>query len=459
MRLFNPAFYKMGTTATNDLGSDGFTWPNTPLLVVDKFGILITFVQRNNGGSQRLVPVVCSGQTWSEPTRSGMFDANGEGFLVRMALAYDATNDILHSLSTDESSLVVYRRYTFTRTGNSITTVTRSASVNIVLDTSVSTNPLCLWIPEGGSFGSVICAWNATNSGGSPNKNEFRATMRALTNDANDNTAGNWKVVGTTGTNTISSAPAVAYTAIATSTVQTSSAVALYRKQAGTNVSDLYAAWYTGTTTAGWKCARLQWNSGASDWTTGQTATQTLSNTVIAGSDTGYSLKYQLLTKWAEDTTNDRMYIGFPIWLSNGSGDTVSFRSVDASSSDALGTRVDVYSAGGSHSFAPCIDIMFDNTAHQLVVSYIKTTTQFAFIQTFLNATAVQAETLLFQDTTFDIPVLSDVRVSNSLACASRSATGAAPYIGYFGLMRWTNDDLVFAQPTRPAAFRPGLAR
>jgi hypothetical protein len=470
VQLGNPAFAQQNTTATNDLGADGYTWANIPPICIDKFGKLIVWAQRFNGSTLRIVPCVSNngGGSWSDPTRTGFFDATGEGFVVRAAWAYDSTNDIMHVLWTDENSLVIYRRYTFTRDGNNnITGVTRDATINLQLDPAASTftfsHPVILWIPEGGTFGSILCAWVASNFASTPTKMEVRASMRVLANSAADNTAANWKAPVSASADSIGITPNVAYSALATSTGSPAGAIALLRKASGTNLKDVYVSFFdygASTATAAYKFRRMQWNSVTNDWSTGLTALQTLSLYQVAGSDTGYSLKYQLTTKWAEDPTNDLLYIAFAIWKDNTTGDTVSFKTVNAASADAMSARVDVYSAGGAHSFAPTVDLMFDTAEAKVVLSYVKTSTQFAVVTTYSGVVQQQAETPMFSAATVDIPLLADVRIGNKLASVFRDHTGGTPpYHGYFGTMTWLAGQIIAgnkaSMAVRPGGFKP----
>lgn len=446
--LSSPSFAIQNTTYSNDLSADGYTWANTTPVIVDQYGKLTVWAQRYNSGSRSNGPIVSNdnGATWSDPTRTSFFNSDGEGALVRGAVAYDSINDLMHVLWTDENSLVLYRRYSYTRDGShNITGVTRVSGVNLVMDPGSGSFafgfPTILFASEG-TNGTLVCGWVASNAGGSPNKTEVRLSMRVLSNTTADNTSSNWAAPGGTPATASNGITAVVpFTAVHTSAGSGVGAMAIYRKQAGTNLKDLYVAWFdshTSVATSTFEFARLRWNSGAGDWSTGQTSTQVLSLVQVAGTDTGYSLKAQLLSKWAEDTANDRLYIAFPVWLDDTNGDTVSFKTVNAASSDALSSRIDVYSAAGTHSFAPTGDIMYDNTAALLVYSYIKTSTQFVYIKTYANTTISQAETLLFNADTVDIPLLMDVRVNGKLASIFRESTGSVPFTGYFGTMTWT---------------------
>lgn len=443
-QLSTPVFAAQNTTRTNDLSDDGYTWPSASPIIVDKFGKLFVFVQRQNAGDKRLCVIVSNdhGATWSDPTLTNFTDASGEGFdTIRAGIGYDSTNDIAHAVLTAGANEAFYRRYTFTRDGShNITGVSRKTDASMDLDTTtVSIGfPSCLWIPEGGTFGSVVAFWSITTTLGA----EARASMRVLSNTSADGVAANWIAPVTSDAPTYGSAPDVAYTKIATQALGDVGAVSAHRKAAGTNINDVYVGYSIGASTpagANIKFRRMRWNSGANDWSTGLSAEQTMSAQQVSGTDTGYGFKYQLLSQWGEDTTNDKMYIAYPVWASNLLGDTPSFTQINAAS-DTVAARVSVYSAGGAHSFAPTLDSIFDNTSSRLVVSYIKTTTDFAYIRTFNGTTADQAETLMFNTAGVDIPLLCATRVgagSNKMLSAFRDITGSAPFTGYAGTMDW----------------------
>jgi hypothetical protein len=77
--------------------------------------------------------------------------------------------------------------------------------------------------------------------------------------------------------------------------------------------------------------------------------------------------------------------VGMATWKDNTSGDTWGFARI-ADSTETV-TLVDVYSAGGAHSYAPTGHLALDPAKGLLVVSYVKTTTQFAFVQAFAGTT------------------------------------------------------------------------
>jgi hypothetical protein len=454
--LISPSFAAQNTTATNDLFHDGYGWASAKPILVDSFGKIILLAQRQNGSESRHVFVVSNdhGATWVDTPRTGFFDANGEGFIERGTVAYDPVNDLLHVLwnFSATSDGIVYRRYALTRDGsNNITGVARVAGINIQLDIQAGgsmqyAHPWIIWVPEGGANGSVLCGWSARNMASGGVKNELRVTMRKLSNTAADHTNANWIAPVTAATDAIGNAPTVAYSVVEVNSFGALVHSAGMRKQAGTNALDVYVAFNDGDVSGVsplWRFRRLRWNAGAEDWSTGFSSAVTLSPMKVAGVDSGYAQKYQLQTQWSEDDANDRMYVGFPIWKNDTDGDTFSFVHVNAA--DVVSARVDVYSAGGVHSFAPVCDLVYDDATGQLVASYGKTGDEFAYVKLYDDAgVEAQAETLMFGGDTVDIPLIHDGRIDTTKLLSVFRLTVGPPFDGYTGTMTWEAAPTVF---------------
>jgi hypothetical protein len=447
--LSSPSVALQGTTATADLGADGYSWASGRPLTVDKYGKLIAWAQRHSLTNHRPIVSNNGGTTWVDVAISGMFDANGEGFLTRESSAYDSVNDLLHVIweGTAFSDGIIYRRYSFTRDGfNNITTITRVSGVNLQIDADSSysdlRNPVILWQNAGGANGQILVVWGAYYISGSPNRAELRASMRVLSNTTADNTASNWKAPVTDDATTMTLDAIVPYSILySRSNFGTLPQAAIHRKTAGTHINDVYVGFSdgnNGVSGGGWKMLRLPWDSGAADWSN-TIVSVTLDNVLIAGTDTGYSLKYQLVSQISEDVINDRVWVGYALWLSDAAGDTWAARYVDTS--DTASSRVVVYSAGGAHSYAPVGDLVADPLTGYVAISYAKTSTTHAYVQVFDGTTQVQAETLLFSGEAVDIPLFwsGGRTAANKLLVLFRSSTGTPtpPYDGYFGTMRW----------------------
>jgi len=432
------------------MAADGYSWAADHPIVVDKFGKILALAERYNLNSTRHVFVVSNdnGATWSDPTRTSFADAVGELALTRGSIAYDSVNDLAHvcwcaAAATDG---IIYRRYSFTRDGsNNITGVTRDTNVNLQLDlqttgTMTYVHPCALWIADGGANGSLLMVWGAYNSAGTPNTTEIRATMRVLSNSVADNTAGNWVAPVTAATTGIGNAPAVAYSILDTGNVAGVMYPVIRKKTTGTFAKDVYVAYHDGNTATAkgsWKIRRMRWAAGSNNWSTGLSAVVTLCSIQIAGTDTGYAAKRELMSQITEDTTSDRMGVGVATWVSNVAGDTWSFFLVD--NTDTASARVDVYSVGGAHSYAPVGDLVYDATSDRFVVSYQKTDT-FAYLKTYQGTTADQVETVIYNGSRIDIPLLSELtRIAGKLLILFRDSvnTPTPPYHGYAGTMTW----------------------
>jgi hypothetical protein len=427
--LSSPSFALRNTTVTNDETSDGENWAQAgdlgPIIIGLPEDDLVTYTQRNNGGSKSnyFVISVNGGLTWFDNT--GI--SGGEAFLERGTIAYDATRDCFHGLlitTNPGDGGVIYRRYSITRDGsNNITSIARVAGVSVVLDGTPSEatqyqHPIIQVISN-----TLVASWNARNA----SKNEIRAVRCNIGSDADaGGTASNWVHLGVNSATTISQSPQTAsYTALVANATGGISHHAIYHKSNG----DLQIIYHDGDTPGQWRMRRAVW--GGSSWTSLSTDTL-VSNVRRAGAGTGYNLKGQLLSKIVVDGAGN-LYVGLATWKDDTSGDTWGYARID--SSDVV-TLVDVYSAGGSHSYAPAGDLEYDSTADRLIASYIKTSTQHAYVRLYNGITAAAAEVLAFNGDTVDIPLIRS-RLNGKLLMLFREATGTAPFAGYFGTLTW----------------------
>ena len=115
---------------------------------------------------------------------------------------------------------------------------------------------------------------------------------------------------------------------------------------------------------------RASWDNVDKDWSNGWQTPITISN---ADTDSGYNLKYQLISQPVLDTDNDRFYISWSHWKDGTNGDTVSFAYLDNTNTPS--SSVDVPSSLGTHSYAPTFDISYDSTQDLLYISYLESTT------------------------------------------------------------------------------------
>lgn len=441
--LDKPSFAAMDTTYTNDLAADGFSWAQSNPLYVDGYGKMLTLAQRNGGGTKTHVFVYSNdnGATWID-------DDTVESYMERGSFAVDELHDVIHVLwnAAASSDGIIYRRYVMTRDANhNITGINKDTGVNLQIDyqttgTMEYAHPIMIHMSYGSisDYGSMLVIWSARNTavGGG---NEIRSARCSLDVADFGKTAANWASTTSEASSTsIGNAPAIgsyfaidAQTLAASAGIEHASAVII---GAGTHVKDVAIAYCNGAAAQSWKYARLQWSVGDDYWSNGLSAITTISNMTVTGSNTGYTHKDQLGSKIVEDA--GVMYFAFPRWLSDAAGDTVTLARIDEN--DAI-TLVDVYSAGGAHTYAPTCDVYYDAIAGRVVVSYIKTATDAAYIQTFEGVAQKQAETLVFSADKVDIPLIGPKRIStNKVPVLFREASGNAPYLGYFGTMEWT---------------------
>ncbi len=427
-----------GTSDSADCSADCLTWSQAPPWVVDKYGKFILNTQNRTGPTTHFAFSNDNGSTWTQ-------SADGYGFLTRASMAYDSIDDVLHLVwsATDANDGIIYRRYSITRDGsNNITSIQRmDLGVNLQLDTSASRSfdhPIAIWKDDGSAHGSLVAIWAKSGS----NLAEVRASMRQLSMTDADGVAGNWVALDGTGDTFSTDPPAVEADKIYGSTTTGSAGVAAkIRGGEGAHKNDLYffaSVDISGGGTSAILAYRMVWSSGSSNWSGGTTSLGTVGQ--INQSGGGYSLKYQLISKPVIDTTNDRLYIAWPRWKDGGDGDTVSFAYLD--SSDNISSVTDVYSALGTHSYAPAMDISYDNTGQLLYIAYITSTTNGAngsiLYKTYDGSTLSSSTTFYTspggsagEDGSADIPLMMDDRLSvNDRIYMTFRVNGALPPTG-----------------------------
>jgi hypothetical protein len=186
---------------------------------------------------------------------------------------------------------------------------------------------------------------------------------------------------------------------------------------------------------------RMRWNAASQNWSDGLSDPLVISPLVRSGSDTGYTLKSQLGSRPVEDASRDLVYFGFASWKDDSAGDTWSFAAVDAAHDDQVAQLVDVYSAGGAHSYAPGGDLAFDDASGLLVVAHITTGAQAAIVRLY-DRGQVRQEIEAFRQAPVDLPLLaSQTRVGAParLLMVFRDTinTPDPPYHGWAGALLW----------------------
>jgi hypothetical protein len=452
-----PTAVLQNTAATNDLSPDGYTWaPGSPL-VRDAFGQLVAFVQRQNGGTLRHLPVVSGddGLTWSEPTRTGFFDAAGEGATIRGAVAHDAVHDLFLVVwvATQAAGGVIFREYRPTRDGaNRITAVTRVRGFQLEVGVGGMTfeAPVAAYYPEINKF---VAGWSARTA----TKAEYRLSTLVVADGAADVLLATWQPpffenAGAGATDTLASSGLVKYSAAVKSAVGVDLFLALCRKSAGsaTHARDLCFAYVSPGGTVALRYNRAAWASGTSDWrggvavAVGNDTGVLVSALVRAGTDLGYGLKYQLISKIVEDQARDKLWVGASTWKSNTLGDTWTVWSV--SGADAASGPTDLYEAGaantdGARDIFVTGDVMWDAVSGYVVVAWTNLMAHAVFLSTLADGAVVQAAVGVFATAPCDIPTLYDTRIANKIAVTFRDFNAGAatnpptytpPYRGWY---------------------------
>jgi hypothetical protein len=437
-----PSFAAQNTTDTNAGTDDQYGWTQGNPYFLDKNNNEIAGIQWSTGTVTNSFVFRNVGGSWANSSVS-------EGALIHGTVAYDSPNNLLHvlwystGLGTPPNGYV-YRRYVIQYSGNNITNIVPdtgitigggSARTNLVVDAQalgfLGEHPSLALLPNG-TYGTIVAAWPMQSSAGV----ELRISMCAMgASGTAAQSAGNWTnpLGGATATTAIGGvAPTVAYGKVYSNAAasQVIPFNALRVKANGTNVGDLCVVYATGSNigTFAYQWVRLRYNSGASNWSTGLSTPVAITNVQRAGSDTGYTLKYQLISNIVEDGGGNA-YVGLATW---NSGDTWGYaRILDGTETVAL---VDAYNAGGVHSYAPTGHIAYDPASGLLLVSYVKTTTQFAFAKAFSGTTQAIAETAIFSAAKVDIPYfLTGNPVLGGKVPMILRDSGTTTHVGYGG--------------------------
>lgn len=429
--LGSPSIAAYNTTVGNDMSPDGLTWAAVRgAFVIDQYGKYIQYVQAYNSNTRQLKMLVSNdeGVTWEDM-------GTAEGFLTRGDIVYDASRDCLHALTVTTNpgdGGVIYRRHSITRDGsNNITAIARVGGVSVSLD-----------LPSGGSehptiimpsANYILAAWTIYDGEGG----EIRAVRCDISGNADaGGTASNWTHIGVNSTNVImETAPNTAsYTAVFTRSAVTAPDYFALKHLSGGNLVWIY---HTGNSPGQWFIKRSVW--AGSSWTSFDTATL-ITNVQRAGTDTGYSLKQQLVSQITEGASSS-IYVGLATWKSNADGDTWSIYKI--TSANAI-TIADVYSAGGAHSYAPTGDVAYDSTSDKVLATYAITgaDAEYAHLTLWANDLSAMEQTMtLFDTLPADIPIIASTRDNGSVLVTFRESDGTPtpPYIGYFGTVPWSS--------------------
>ena len=359
----------LGTADSADGSNDAINFSQGRVWTIDSYGKYIWLTQGLSGPTSHWAWSNDEGANWSQ-------GAENYTFLTRASVAYDSNNDKLHVIwaATDSNDGIIYRRYGITRDGsNNITAIARedAPNINLQLDTTSSRTleqPVALWIDDGTTNGILVAVWSKSGSGLA----EVRASMRRLSLSDADGDAISWESLDGTGDTFGTDAPAVEADKIFTSGSGSVSVSAAIRGGTGSRKDDLYVfvAHSTGGSGDLLRSYRADWDSVDLDWSDGWQSPVT-----VGAMDTsaGYGLKHQLITQPVIDTTSDRLYVGWARWKAGGDGDTVSMAYLNAT--DTPSSTVDIYAAGGTHSYAPTLGLSYDSVQDFIYASYVLSTT------------------------------------------------------------------------------------
>lgn len=451
--LEGASFAYQNTTVTNDLGADGYSWPQARPLLLDKHGNVISLAQRYNTINQRHFFVwSADGQTWTDnPSNTGHDSAPGEAFFERGCVAYDPDQDALHVLwitVNPGDGGVIYRAYDIAYSGSAITAINRRLGVSVVLDGTNTADhyqhPIMLHLDDAayGAHGALLAVWSARKG----TNGEVRASMCVLgSSGTTGGTVGNWAAPVSASTTTLASCqPDAAYSALV---AQNNGAIpypSIGRKSSGTHAGDVYLVYASAALGGAWRWRRLVWDATANDWSNAMTADTVICQVARAGTDTGYTLKNQLGTFVHEDTARDRMVVGVATWKSDADGDTFGFVLIDAA--DAV-EQVDVYSASGVHSFAPTGDVRYDAVARRIVVSWLTSDDEFVHLRLYDGAATAGSIVTAYDAVSpagADIPLLGPRMILGGRAVQPMlfrdrvDQSGAPLYRGLFGTLDWS---------------------
>lgn len=446
LTLAAPTFAQMTTAAETKRGdADMLTWAGARPVLVDQFGKITVWIQYfDQGTSTKYHIPVCSndnGATWIAPTRTGFANALGEIVMIRGGYAYVAAGDqmAMTCAFTQVDAGVYVRFYAFTRDGsNNITGVTRTRQFQL----EVGVAGMSFESPGAVMKGTkAVLYWGALNPAAVTTKAAIRATSIVPDGTANDVVATNYlpPLNENAGSGVTSDPLSSSFTAsfkysiLAQGAANALPYVALDVLASGDLAFVTALGGGQGTVYEN----RAQWAS--TDWRTGlktALANDTGHQTIAALGASGYSLKNQLY-RLIEGPAGVVGVIG-PVW--NGAADVVQLRTVTVGATDAVSSAVDVYSAGGAHSYAPTCDLGWHATAARWIAAYIKTTTQNSFAKTYTSALAAgQGETALHA-TVVDIPYVGPLVNAKTLFIDRDTTTRTLPdkFYSYAALGTWS---------------------
>lgn len=443
-----PSIAAQNTTVANNMGYDGETWAQAYNPIIDSYGCKIKISQRHSLGLYLMYQN--PGGNWVDVSSN----PDGRAYPVpatRAALAWDSISGKVYALyqGSNADDGMILRRYTPTRDGsNNITGFTGDANLNFQIDLNNGgsnmdyRHPVVLFCPDIGASGSIVCFWGARSLGATKGT-EVRSSMRALSNSAADNTAGNWTHLGVNSTTIIGQSPPVAYTAWSADNADTNARgyPSVARKANG----DLIVM-FTGQVNAGtgWRYRRGTFSAG--QWATLGSITN-IGELTITGTNAGYNLKHELGTKPVFDSDGNA-YFGALHWKNDTDGDT--WRVWKISTGDVVSTFADLYSGAANRHADLFItgDIEYFPAVNRLVTTHTDLLTKNAYLRVYkTDGTQSQAEQQMTQATPWDIPIVIRDHQGNAYIIARNFNTPGSqqnpptytpPFVGYSGVAVWT---------------------
>ena len=403
----NPTFQAIDTPVTDAETADGHNWSQARPIVFDSAGNAIINVQHTG---PRNVYAWFDGTVWHDNAAIVDFGTLGE-IGDRWTFIYDEANDCLHAVFTAGTDGPIYRRYDITRVGDAIVSIDwdrATTLTNAVLDDGGDTyaHPICL---QHGNF--IYALYNILVG----TKSEYRAMRVDIGSNLDaGGTVANWVHIGHSDTTALGIVPnSTSYTILAT----VATAVPINPSAVILDNGDLCTVYFNATR---YVVRRMAGGTLGAE--------TVLSLLKVSGSDTGYTLKTQLISKIV--TLAGVQYVALPVWLNNTDGDSVLLFAING---DNTFTSTVVYSAGGAHSYAPTFDIALLNG--RIVVTYLKTGGAGTFIRAYnADLTPATDELLVFDTFDSDIPLIADDLYNGKAFITFREA-GSPPQPGYYGFV------------------------
>lgn len=448
--------YPIQTTVGQTFSPDGMNWSQADPLIVDSAGRVMLLGQRASISDHYLL--------YADNGRDVIESAPLITTATRGTMVLDAVNDILHIvwLGNTASIGIIYRQYTLTRDARgALASITERTSARVSLDNQnggTGTHYQHPWVylrqdAGDGTYGRLIVLWGiGTNTGG-----EVRGTTVAIgSNRDAPATTGNWQALNTSNSDTIGNAAQVAVTIVGSVASHNVYPVG-YVVDGGTYANDLVVAWGESQdgTAGAWRLKRLTYASGTGRWTGTAGTTTLLSAMTRSGSDSGYTLKQELISKVVRIPSSDRLALCIAVWDGNTAGDT--WMLVTCTPDGQSISTAPIYAANGAHSYAPVGDITLDG--NDLIVSWIASSAghEYAYAQRYRDTTAQGAATVIYNQGPVDIPLFprrSRVGTPAHLISAFRRTVNT-PTPPYDGHLIWIQHTPPTSQASAPAALDP----